>query len=121
MDLDMYAYTTTRKLKQGKDFRRLEHDELLHQWRKRPNLHGWMEQLYRAKGGEREFNCTNVALTSVDLDRLECVIRESKLPETCGVFFRQSDGSEEGDDIAFIAKARAAIADGRSVYYRSWW
>lgn len=37
----------------------------LHYWRKHPNLHGWMEQLYRDKGGAEEiFNCAAVFSTS---------------------------------------------------------
>ena len=94
----------------------------IHGWRKHPNLHGWMEQLYREKGGsEDSFNCTPVVLTSEDLDRLEIAIKTDNLPTTQGFFFGQSDGSEKEDDLDFIAKARAAIAEGDTVLYDSWW
>ena len=47
-----------------------------------------------------------------DLDRLEADIRKSRLPDTEGFFFGNSDGSEQPDDLAFIEKARKAVSDG---------
>ena len=121
MGLDMYAKTTTRRLTSSIDFKPGEADVELHYWRKHPNLHGWMETLYRAKGGTSEFNCTTVLLTSDDIDRLERAIQDGKLPDTCGFFFGTSDGHEQDDDLEFIAKARAAFTKGLNVYYSSWW
>lgn len=125
MGLDMYAYTAPSDLV-GRDVD-LKLDGLrgvtdLHYWRKHPNLHGWMEMLYRAKGGAEEvFNCTTVRLTRDDLDALEAAIRDDALPETTGFFFGTSDGSERADDLAFVEKARSAIAEGLAVFYDSWW
>ena|SRR5690554_4268140 len=94
----------------------------IHTWRKHPNLHGWMEQLYRAKGGQDDtFNCVNVALTADDLDRLEADIRADALPFTEGFFFGTTRPDEIELDLDFIAKARAAIAEGKTVFYTSWW
>ena len=121
MGLDMYVRTTKRRLKTPIDFTTKDTDTELYYWRKHPNLHGWMEQLYRAKGGTDEFNCTTVQLTVGDIDNLDLVIRTGKLPETCGFFFGMSDGNECEDDLEFIAKARAAFANGLSVYYYAWW
>jgi len=45
-------------------------DEIAY-WRKHPNLQGWMEQLWREKGGKGEFNCVDVELTREDLKQLE--------------------------------------------------
>ena len=50
MGLDMYALTTTEKPASAVDFDADAHSEL-HYWRKHPDLHGWMEKLYREKGG----------------------------------------------------------------------
>lgn len=123
MGLDMYALTSDNPLASAVDFKPEEEGvALLHRWRKHPNLHGWMEQLYIEKGGrEQVFNCTCLALTLDDLDRLEAVIRDDALPQTEGFFFGESDGSEKEDDLDFIAKARAAIASGKAVFYDSWW
>jgi len=121
MGLDMYAITTTRQLTAEIDFPREDGDHQFHYWRKHPNLHGWMENLYHMKGGVNEFNCTTVQLTSEDIDLLECAIKEGKLPETCGFFFGKSDGSECEDDLDFISNAHGALEQGLTVYYSSWW
>lgn len=121
MGLDMYANTTMRRLKSPVDFAATSTDIELFYWRKHPNLHGWMEGLYRQKGGTKEFNCTTVQLTSGDIDQLEHVVRKGALPQTCGFFFGISDGSEREHDLDFIAEARAAFAKGLAVYYHAWW
>jgi|SRR5262252_1568546 len=94
----------------------------LHYWRKHPNLHGWMERLYRAKGGKADdFNSVYLRLTGRDLDELEKAVEGDALPETAGFFFGESDGTEAAGDLACIGKAREAIADGLTVLYTSWW
>lgn len=121
MGLDMYAMITTEALPAAVDFKANGATEL-HYWRKHPNLHGWMRDLYYAKGGKAEsFNLVPVALSLEDLDRLEAAIRDGSLPPTSGFFFGETDGTEAEDDLAFIAKAREAIAAGCTVYYDSWW
>lgn len=122
MGLDMYALRTQRKLRKDVDFKDHENDELLHYWRKHPNLHGWMEMLYRLKGGKAdEFNLVTVQLTGQDIDCLEEMIRKNQLPFTIGFFFGGSDGSEVEDDLLFIEEARASLAEGYKLYYASWW
>ena len=121
MGLDMYACTMTVMPSTAVDFE-AEDETQLHYWRKHPNLHGWMHRLYRHKGGtDSEFNCVNLQLTEADLKALETAILANALPLTSGFFFGQSDGSEAADDLAFIAKARAALAEGLCVFYTSWW
>ncbi len=121
MGLDMYAFTLDRAPAEPVDFKADEFCHF-HYWRKHPNLHGWMEQLYRDKGGAApEFNCAHVQLTTRDLDALEDAIRTGSLPPTRGFFFGESDGSEAEDDLAFIAEARSHIAAGLAVCYSSWW
>ena len=41
--------------------------------------------------------------------------------ETSAGQWTLSDGTEFLDDLAFVGKARKAIADGLTVYYDSWW
>lgn len=122
MGLDMYAYTTRAALATPTDFDRPDDAQQLHYWRKHPDLHGWKEAPYFAKGGrEDSFNCVAVALTEAALDTLEADIRAKRLPDTDGFFFGDSDGTEMKDDLDFITKARAAIAADLSVFYTSWW
>jgi hypothetical protein len=123
MGLDQYA--TARKGEPSKDedgYTYYKDSMELAYWRKHPNLQGWMEELYHEKGGEEEFNCVDVELTLEDLDALEQSLDESALPETVGFFF----GTDSGDyyaeqDREFIREARAAIKQGYTVVYNSWW
>ena len=124
MGLDMYAHTTKRRLWKPVDFPENTADKRLFYWRKHPNLHGWMERLYQAKGGENpDFNCATVELTAADLDALERAIKDKRLPYTTGFFFGQSlnNRDERDEDLDFVLKARAAISSGLSVYYSAWW
>lgn len=121
MGLDMYAYSVTAKPATEVDFE-LGDANPIHYWRKHPDLHGWMERLYREKGGAAEvFNCVNLLLTPADLDALEADIRAGSLPTTVGFFFGESDGSEYADDLEFVAKAREAQAAQQAIIYSSWW
>ena len=136
MGLDMYAFRCDPRMLRSPTERINEGDapaDLVEQlgvktkqiayWRKHHDLHGWMEKLYREKGGDGEFNCEIVQLTAEDLDRLDTDITYRRLPSTTGFFFGNNPPSEESDnaDLEFIARAREAIADGDAVYYDSWW
>jgi hypothetical protein len=121
MGLDMFAFVTAEDIP-AVDFSEDIPAERLFYWRKHPNLHGWMERLYRSKGGTAgHFNVVPVRLDAADLDALENAIKERALPETCGFFFGTSDGSETEEDLHFVKKARDALAQNKRVYYTSWW
>lgn len=121
MGLDMYAMVTAERPSGPVDFT-VSDSRRIFEWHKHPNLHGWMRALYRAKGGTAEmFNRgAPVVLTDADLDRLEADVQADRLPFTTGFFFGFSIGRTE-EDMAFIAKAREAIAQGLIVYYDSSW
>lgn len=124
MGLDMYAFSTKAKLNKEVDFSTTNFQpEEVHYWRKHPNLHGWMHDLYLSKGGDKhtDFNGDCVVLNESDLNELEHNIKNGGLPVTSGFFFGQTDGSEVADDLEFVAKAREAIKEGKTVYYTSWW
>src|SRR5437764_625279 len=124
MGLDMLAMVTSHKPGEPVDFEVADDTAWrFHRWWKHPNLHGWMEAVYRAKGGMREvFNSgVRLELSCGDLDRLEAAVLGDNLPTTEGFFFGESDGSELADDLAFIAEARDHLARGMTVYYTSWW
>lgn len=129
MGLDMYAYAVD---KQGQR-------EDLHYWRKHPNLHGWMERKWESRGcpvpanGDPQqldtlftkdrpiFNCIPLELKAGDLDELEQDVLGFSLPETDGFFFGKSDQTDYDRDLDFLLKARQALAEGKQVFYDSWW
>lgn len=49
----MYAFATDENPSSPADFA-ADAATKLHYWRKHPNLHGWMEQLYYAKGDKEQ-------------------------------------------------------------------
>ena len=129
MGLDMYAFRV-RKEDAVDDFTIARNEdgesntEELMYWRKHHDLHGWMERLYRAKGGDKEsFNCVPVRLTEDDLMELELDIKNNKLPQTTGFFFGDNppDAESAKEDLAFVAQCRQVLAEGDAVYYDSWW
>ena len=123
MGLDQYAFTLTIRPNAAVDFHETASEpQGFHYWRKHSNLHGWMEALYvRKDGKDPDFNMSPVVIDSNDLDQLERDIRAGALPGTSGFFFGASDGSEQDNDLAFVAKARAAIVEGKTVFYVAWW
>lgn len=91
-------------------------------WRKHPDLHGWMEQLYRKKGGtETSFNGDPVLLTEEDIDDLKITVLTRSLPSTSGFFFGDSKQEINFEDLEFIEKAKQAIKEGYTLYYDSSW
>jgi hypothetical protein len=125
----MFAYRTPVKPEKPVDFQ----DEVygdnerqeIQYWRKHPDLHRWMERLYREKGGQAEdFNCVPVELNLEDLERLETEIKVTGLDKNHGGFFFGSSNrndEEENEDLEFIRNARRAIEEGDTVFYDSWW
>ena len=135
MGLDMHAYrmkfTPTKEVDfndeiYGKDQdgeidyeNQIVKTEEVAYWRKHPDLHGWMEKLYREKGGrEKSFNGDPVMLTLADLDRLEDDILGVNLPKTSGFFFGESGGISL-KDLEFVLDARKVIQEGDTIYYDS--
>ena len=102
--------------------------ELIFQWRKHPNLHGFMTQewlrLNPTKNAD-DFNCTPLELTKEMLDRLDACIHPanpgSGLPETEGFFFGESGGKYDDQDRKMLEFCRGALEKGQRVAYDSWW
>ena len=124
MGLDMFAYVAAKAYDHTPESQSRE----LAYWRKHPNLHGWMEQLWHRKGfplpnsDEPMFNGVELELDWEDLDQLEQDIKDGNLPQTRGFFF--GDGSDEyyrEQDLEFVRKARAEIFTGLKVFYNSSW
>ena len=126
MGLDMYAFTVdATTVGDGvTDVALGDNAMQISYWRKFNALHGWMEDLYRLKKGLRhDFNCTTVRLDLSDLDRLEMDTGNNKLVPRNGFFFgSQEIYPEDIESVAdFVKVAREAIADGKAVFYDSWW
>ena len=123
MGLDQYATARRGEPKTDEEGFTFYEDSIeLAEWRKHPNLQGWMEELWYDKGGEGEFNCVELELTLENLDALEATLDEEALPETAGFFFGgNADDHYAEADREFIVQARAAIKQGYTVVYSSWW
>ena len=125
MGLDMYAFAVSKRDAIGEfEMARDCEREELHYWRKHHDLHGWMEKLYRDKGGDADsFNCIPVELTVDDLDNLQQTLLDDNLPKTRGFFFGDNPPDLETmrNDLMFVQKCRIAIKEGKVVYYDSWW
>jgi hypothetical protein len=101
-------------------------------WRKHPNLHGWMEQLWLKKSrpgiaancedADISFNGIELELVWEDLDELERAVTHKQLPSTSGFFFGNSaDEVYYKDDLEFIKNAKAELFLGLKVFYNSSW
>ena len=133
MGLDMYAYAA-RKGQHDEYWGNYDHKtetstvekprELMY-WRKHPNLHGWMEQLYRARGGKAEiFNGVELELTYDDILKLEEDINNGIVSSlnTRGFFFGDpSDDYYKEKDLQFCVDAKTELFLGRKVFYNSSW
>ncbi len=129
MGLDQYAYARPVGVESNDG----ENNEELAYWRKHNRLHGWMEDLYRDRGNAvteegfgNSFNCVEVELSESDIEQLEAHVEGKSLPETNGFFFGNDSYAEyeeyyKEDDLNFVSNARQAIADGKKVFYDSWW
>ena len=92
-------------------------------WRKHPDIHGWMKNLFFEKGGETEsdFNGDSVWLTVKDVLNLKDAIENDKLPKTSGFFFGDSDGRLKEDDLEKVDSMLDALQNGSLIYYISSW
>jgi hypothetical protein len=142
MGLDMYAYVAAREGQQKEFWEDGEYDPVtgdyinpkvtkpieIAYWRKHPNLHGWMEELWQSKGCPRDnddditFNGIELELTWEDIDMLEEDINQGALPGTSGFFFGDpADDYYREDDLKFIKEARSQLFLGLRVFYNSSW
>lgn len=92
-------------------------------WRKHPDLHGWMKNLFFDKGGitTSDFNHDIVFLTVEDVENLKTAIVEETLPKTSGFFFGDSDGRVKEGDLEKADLMLDALSKNSAIYYTSSW
>lgn len=139
MGLDQYAYAASKagakdefyeeKYAQGNENVQDPTTELAY-WRKHPNLHGWMEHLWNAKGcpgveagfNDVMFNGIEFELTFDDIVKLEEDIKNNNLPKTSGFFFgSDADDYYKNQDLEFVYEAKSRLFLGQKVFYNSSW
>jgi hypothetical protein len=91
-------------------------------WRKHPNLHGFIVQIFA--GGDD--SCQQIHLSADDLKTIIAAVKAKELPHTTGFFFGESDGTEWRDDISIFTNALKWLLTEqpnrwRSVYYQASW
>jgi hypothetical protein len=135
MGLDMYAYVAHKAGHRDEYYDKGDWDDTVKDfvspvtkpreiayWRKHPNLHGWMRDLWESQGNEGDFNGDELELTWQDLDALEQAVTHGQLPGTSGFFFGEdSDSHYRESDLEFIKNARAELFLGLRVFYNSSW
>ena len=117
MGLDQTAYAIE---KNGSE----ETSEELAYWRKHNALQGWMENLYRLRGGKGQLNCESLSLSSEDIDLLESIVKNNELPQTQGFFYGPDSSQDEHQKeitLEFIKSARSHLELGSKVYYSCSW
>jgi hypothetical protein len=134
MGLDMYAYAAVKEGQYSEFYEGVEYinneaknpnvtkPREIAYWRKHPNLHGWMRQLWNRRGNEGSFNGDELELFRDDIDNLEQAILDATLPQTSGFFF--GDDSAEyyrSQDLEFVKNARYELFMGMRVFYNSSW
>lgn len=99
-------------------------------WRKHSDLNGYMEDLYREKGGEEEeFNCVPLYLTKEDIER---IIRDHKrhldeendftIGESRGFFWGATNQEDWEDSLKDFEKILEETDwDNETVYYSCWY
>lgn len=138
MGLDMYAYKAHTENAKDRWYEGATWDNTLQDfvnpdptiekpveiayWRKHPNLHGRMKDLWERRGNTGSFNGDELELHLDDLIDLELAVKTKSLPATTGFFFgNPSDEHYYDGDLAFIVAARQAIKEGYRVFYNSSW
>lgn len=117
MGLDAYLFIVDNKTN--------ESEELMY-FRKFNALHGFMEDLYREKGGtEESFNCIPLELPEEDLNKLEIQLHLNLLKPRTGFFFGSQELSDyHKDDLRFsLQRIRSLREEGKDfkVLYNSFW
>ena len=114
--------------KADKRIAEIEQIEDIGYWRKHPDLHGYLEDLYIERGGTGEFNCVELPLSEEDCeDIIELAKQRLKadkndVKHTQGFFFGETQLEQWEETISIFEKALNTVNfDIEEIYYDSWW
>jgi hypothetical protein len=110
MGLDMYGYRKRQHERDGSAFTR---SNRIHYWRKHYGLRNWMIERFVIDDSESGFL---QELTLVDVDELARVVKAGMLDNSPTAIIHY-----QSDDLAFLRKAHAALAEGSRIYISADW
>lgn len=129
MGLDMYMFKAENANEVGSDT-----CEEVGYWRKHPDLHSYIEELWREAGcpnadeaGDNplyEFNCIEFPLTREQLEEIRELSEEHKLPTSPGgFFFSKSAPEDDPRTVEIMDKALEMLDEDPEavIFYYSWW
>lgn len=107
----------------------LEEPQRIAYWRKHSDLNGYMEELYREKGGNNEFNCSPLYLEREDVEMIISdhekhldTNNDFSICESRGFFWGESDDEDWADSLKdFKRILEETDWDNETVYYYCWW
>lgn len=122
MGLDMYFFQVPK----GKGPDTKDKVELKY-FRKHSDLHGWLEDEWRAQNSENEnaewngFNCVYMEITPPILMRLKDYLTLPEKKHYQGFFWGATDDEQWKETRELVARMEEIINSGDKVYYYSWW
>lgn len=137
MGLDMYLYKTKMSEEEYNELKRkfhnkeIDYDDLyeieyerfyeIGYWRKHPNLHGYIEMLWREREGINGDFCELFLLTKEDIQAIIEGSKKQDLPHTEGFFFGKSYPEDHVRTIKIMEQALEFIEAGYTIIYNSSW
>lgn len=113
MGLDMFLYA-------GKIIKK---EKEIGYWRKHPDLHDHIAELYYSNGGEaEEFNCVPYELSENEIEKIIELCENNKLKKSKGgFFFGETKEYHNKETIEIMKKALFFMKQGYTITYDSWW
>jgi len=119
MGLDQYVYCYLGRKPNSKVNFKSKNNEELFCWRKHYKLDEWMYNLYKEKGGIKEFNCQKVWLSKQDILDLKNEILNNNFFDD--EWELEDNEEQKVEDLDFCEKALEKIEKHYQLYYTNWW
>lgn len=120
MGLDMYIIAdTVDEVSEDAESYEAYCDRRLAQWRKHPNLHGYIVRTYAAGVDE----CQRIALDANQIEAILAASEADQLPTTTGFFFGASREEDKADTAEQLRRVLGWMREhpDTKVYYRASW